>query len=303
MDGSEAFKIAVQEFLHVGGALVIIIAVVSVFTGLLHEFIPQDRLQVTIGGRRRFGSFLGAAFGILTPFCSASVVPVSMGMAEAGVSLGTIFSFLISAPLCNFVVVGMVLAVFGWKVTIAYFALTFTSAVLSGFVIGRSPWRNEVKRSADLKQAKPIRPTCCGASQPKPEESVCGAVPVVVTVSSCCSSIKPPTTCTSHSADGPATKGAACPSVRLVAVQADHPLRADWCGYQRALRRISPGETGGEVHRRRQLVCHPCGRRYWCALVLADRDGDPIAEGADRKRHGHGRCYGVADWRDGGELA
>jgi len=270
MGGSEALKIAVQEFLHVGGALVIIIAVVSVFTGLLREYIPQDRLQATIGGRRRFGSLLGAAFGILTPFCSASVVPVSIGMAEAGVSLGTIFSFLISAPLCNFVVVGMVFAVFGWKVTVAYYALTFTSAVLSGFVIGRSSWRNEVKRGADLKQAKPARPTCCGASQPKPEKSVCGAVPAVVTVNSCCSSIKPPTTCTSSGA------------VTLAAVQrqkVQHALQFAWALFKRIIPYVLIGAAISGLsaaYLPAKLVEKYIGGGSWYAIPVAAGIGVPL---------------------------
>lgn len=41
----ENLSIALIEFIHVGGALVIVIAVVSVLTGFMREYIPQDRLQ------------------------------------------------------------------------------------------------------------------------------------------------------------------------------------------------------------------------------------------------------------------
>lgn len=37
--------IALNEFIHVGGALVLVIAVVSVLTGFMREYIQQDKLQ------------------------------------------------------------------------------------------------------------------------------------------------------------------------------------------------------------------------------------------------------------------
>jgi len=171
--------IALEEFIHVGGALVVIIAVVALLTGIMREFIPQDRIQKKLIKHERFGSLIGAAFGTLTPFCSASVVPVSMGMAEMGVSLGTIFGFLISAPLCNFVVVGMITAVFGWQVATLYFLITFSAAVISGFVIGRSPLRNEVKRGDELLNSKKTTPSC-GATA----ANSCSATPAMATVES-----------------------------------------------------------------------------------------------------------------------
>jgi uncharacterized membrane protein YraQ (UPF0718 family) len=169
---------ALAEFVHVGGALVGIIAIVSLLTGVMREYIPQDKIQKKLAKHERYGSLMGAAFGTLTPFCSASVVPVSMGMAEMGVSIGTIFGFLISAPLCNFVVFGLILAVFGLKVAVVFFVLTFSSAVLSGYLIERSPWRHEVKRGAELLTGTKAAATCsatpspCGATGPV---NACGA--------------------------------------------------------------------------------------------------------------------------------
>jgi uncharacterized membrane protein YraQ (UPF0718 family) len=198
MQGS--FAIALAEFVHVGGALVVIIAAVSVLTGIMREYIPQRKLQQKLAKHERRGSFLGASFGILTPFCSASVVPVSMGMAEMGISMGIIFSFLISAPLCNFVVTGMILAMFGWKVTLIYFVITFSSAVIAGFLMERSPLRNEIKRGAELVKEKkqsacgcggapvsaPSAAGCCGKTVPQmqehPPKSGCAAVGAT----SCC---------------------------------------------------------------------------------------------------------------------
>lgn len=145
--------VALDEFIHVGGGLVIIIAAVSILTGLIREFVPQDKLQEKLTKHDKWGSLLGASFGMLTPFCSAAVVPVTMGMASMGTSLGTILSFLISAPLCNFIVLAMIYAAFGFKVTAIYLLLTFSAAVIGGWLISKSPWKNEVRRGDELELA------------------------------------------------------------------------------------------------------------------------------------------------------
>ncbi|WP_027856566.1 permease [Marinobacterium jannaschii] len=204
-----SLTIALEEFVHVGGALVVIIAVVALLTGIMREFIPQDRIQKKLIKHERFGSLIGAAFGTLTPFCSASVVPVSMGMAEMGVSLSTIFGFLISAPLCNFVVVGMITAVFGWQVAALYFLITFSAAVISGFLIGRSPLRNEVKRGEELLRSKASAPNCSATNTPEPASNSCSAEAVMASMTPQLATALPAGSCAaaaSQSTTSPDTK-------------------------------------------------------------------------------------------------
>lgn len=163
--------IALNEFFYVAKGLVVIIAIVSVLTGIMREYIPQDKLQATLTKHDKWGTLLGALFGMLTPFCSAAVVPVTMAMASMGASLGTVMSFIISAPLCNFIVLAMVYAAFGLKITMVYFLVTFTAAVLGGYLISKSPWRNEIKRGAELEDTKG---KSCSS---KNTTNTCGATP------------------------------------------------------------------------------------------------------------------------------
>ncbi|MDF7809063.1 permease [Pontiellaceae bacterium B12219] len=175
---TDKLTIALDEFIHVGGALVIVIAVVSVLTGFMREFIPQDKLQKKLTKHEKWGPLLGALFGMLTPFCSASVVPVTMGMASMGVSLGTVMSFLISAPLCNFIVLAMVYTAFGLSVTGTYLGITFIAAICGGWLISKTPWRDEIKRGDELENKKPASscsaaPSCGAEPEPEPEPSCC----------------------------------------------------------------------------------------------------------------------------------
>ncbi len=169
---TEKLTIALDEFIHVGGALVIVIAIVSVLTGFMREFIPQDKLQRKLTKHEKWGPLLGALFGMLTPFCSASVVPVTMGMASMGVSLGTVMSFLISAPLCNFIVLAMVYTAFGLKITATYLGITFCAAIIGGWFISKTPWKNEIKRGDELEGKKTTAAcstsSCCPEPEPQP---------------------------------------------------------------------------------------------------------------------------------------
>jgi uncharacterized membrane protein YraQ (UPF0718 family) len=142
-------QIAIDEFLHVGIALTLIIAVIAVITGFVKEYIPQEKLQKKLKEQNKIkGAFMGAILGILTPFCSASMVPVAMGMIQMSAPFSTVLPFLISAPLCNFVVVGIILATFGFKVAAIYFLWTFFCAIVAGLSVGQSRIKHQVK---DLK--------------------------------------------------------------------------------------------------------------------------------------------------------
>ncbi len=165
---NEQFKIALGEFWHVGWVLVVIIAGISVLTGFVREYIPQEKFQKKLKNQNKFmGSITGAALGILTPFCSASMVPVAMGMIEMSAPFSTVLPFLISAPLCNFVVVGIIIGAFGWKVALIYFLWTFFGAILAGQTIGRSRVKHQVKNLAEIAKEKKNakNKSCCSATK------------------------------------------------------------------------------------------------------------------------------------------
>ena len=168
---NEKLSLALGEFLHVGVALVLIIALVSVITGLIRAYIPQEKLQRKLAKTGKYGGLMGALLGIPTPFCSASMVPVSMGMIEMGAPFAMIFAFLLSAPLANFVVVGFILGVFGWKVALVYFLIVFSGAALFGTIAGKTSIKESVKRmgqqttEAVSSCALQTKPNCAGESK------------------------------------------------------------------------------------------------------------------------------------------
>lgn len=146
MSWQKNLSLVLNEFWHFTGILFLVIIAVSLFTGFLREFVDQNKLHKKLGLNKKSGVFVGAFLGMLTPFCSASAVPVTMTMIQMGISFSTIFAFQISAPLINFVVLGLIFAAYGWKVTLFYFLWIFSCAVILGSIIGRTKIKNDVKK-------------------------------------------------------------------------------------------------------------------------------------------------------------
>ena len=71
-------------------------------------------------------------------------------MIEMSAPFSTVLPFFISAPLCNFVVVGIIIGVFGLKFGITYFLWTFSCAIVAGLTLGRSRIRFQVKNIGEI---------------------------------------------------------------------------------------------------------------------------------------------------------
>ncbi len=81
--------------------------------------------------------FMAGLLGVLTPFCSCSAIPVFIGFLEAGIPLGTTFTFLIASPLVNEVILIMLAGLFGIKITFIYLVSGLLIAIIGGIVICR----------------------------------------------------------------------------------------------------------------------------------------------------------------------
>jgi uncharacterized membrane protein YraQ (UPF0718 family) len=88
---------------------------------------------------------LAAVFGIITPFCTCSAIPLFLGFIEAGVPLGATFSFLISSPMINEVALVLLLGMFGLKVALIYIISGLVIAIVSGILIGQLKIENLIE--------------------------------------------------------------------------------------------------------------------------------------------------------------
>ncbi len=114
--------------------LLVIIFVVS----FLRTWFNTEKVRVYLQGKSELsGNILAALFGIITPFCSCSAIPLFLGFMQARIPIGITFSFLISAPLNNEIAIAMLFGLFGWKITALYIGLGLLVAIVGGYIIGR----------------------------------------------------------------------------------------------------------------------------------------------------------------------
>jgi uncharacterized protein len=126
----------ISTFLKISLLLVLIIFLMA----LVRSWVPADKIRNRLKSMPLLpANALAGAFGILTPFCSCSAIPMFIGFLETGIPLGITFSFLIASPLVNEVIIIMLAGLFGFKVALVYMLAGLILATAAGFIIGRLP--------------------------------------------------------------------------------------------------------------------------------------------------------------------
>ena len=153
---------AVHFFIYDTPKVLLLLTLIVFAMGVVQTFFSPERTRSLLAGKREgVGNVMSASLGIVTPFCSCSAVPLFMGFLMAGVPLGVTFSFLISAPMVNEIALGLLFALFGWKVAALYLGMGLTVAIFAGWVIGRlklehllEDWVREMAQSANAGDAQ-----------------------------------------------------------------------------------------------------------------------------------------------------
>ncbi len=118
---------------------------ISTLVGLVFEYVSNETLGRWLSRRGLLGNFLGAALGAVTPFCSCSTIPMTVGLLRAGVPFGAVMSFVLASPLLNPIILTMLLALVGWKACVVYGVTTFVVAMASGAVLQMLGLSRDVK--------------------------------------------------------------------------------------------------------------------------------------------------------------
>lgn len=129
---------------------IILLLVVIIFTvSIIRSFLPPEKIRNILSHEKKYvGNVLASLLGIITPFCSCSAVPLFLGFVQAGVPLGTTFSFLVASPMINEVALALLWGMFGWKIALLYIVSGLLIAIFAGIVIEKMDVRNLVEEFA-----------------------------------------------------------------------------------------------------------------------------------------------------------
>lgn len=153
----EAFNFFVYDTIKILLLLVFIVFLM----GIINSYFPVERVRNYLSSRKMYGfEYLSASmFGVVTPFCSCSSVPLFIGFVKGGIPLGVTFSFLVTSPLVNEVAIGLFLGLFGVKVTVIYVISGILLGTVSGMILQKlklerhlTPWVLKILENAERDQ-------------------------------------------------------------------------------------------------------------------------------------------------------
>lgn len=124
----------ISDVLKIFILLLVIIFIVS----FIRTYLPQDKVRSFLAKQNKYvAHLLASLFGLITPFCSCSAVPLFLGFVESGIPLGVTFSFLVASPMINEVALALLFGLFGWQIALIYVFSGLVIAIISGLIIGR----------------------------------------------------------------------------------------------------------------------------------------------------------------------
>ena len=96
------FADAVDFFILDTVKIFLLLTVIIFAVSLIRSYLPPEKIRAVLARKNQYvGNALAAILGVFTPFCSCSAIPLFLGFVQAGVPLGTTFSFLVASPMVN----------------------------------------------------------------------------------------------------------------------------------------------------------------------------------------------------------
>lgn len=154
---------ALHFFIYDTLKILILLFIVIFLMGIVNSYFPVNKVRNYLSRNKLFGFeyLMASLFGVVTPFCSCSSVPLFIGFVRGGIPLGVTFAFLITSPLVNEVAIGLFIGLFGLKVTAVYLVSGVILGTVSGIILQKlklerflTPWVKEVLDKAEREQEK-----------------------------------------------------------------------------------------------------------------------------------------------------
>jgi len=142
---------ALEFFITTFAELAILFIIISFVVSIINDKLPPKKIKQLLSGNRGYG--VAVSLGALTPFCSCSTLPMTIGLIKARAAFGPVMAFLFTSPLLNPFIVGLFWITFGAKVTILYSVFVVNLSIISGYFLEKFHFERFIK--ADL-----LTPSC-----------------------------------------------------------------------------------------------------------------------------------------------
>jgi hypothetical protein len=134
-----------QYFVKITIELVVLFIGITAIIEFILMHISEEKMKKFLSGKGLLGNIIGSMLGAVTPFCACSTIPMTVGFLNAKVPFGATMSFLISSPLLNPIIIGMLAVLVGVKSAAFYFLLAFILSIFMGFILEKTGFQKYTK--------------------------------------------------------------------------------------------------------------------------------------------------------------
>jgi len=158
MEHSQHLAAALNFFIYDSIKILLLLFIVISLMGIVNSYFPVEKVRNYLSRNKLYGFeyLMASLFGVVTPFCSCSSVPLFIGFVKGGIPLGVTFAFLITSPLVNEVAIGLFIGLFGLKITVIYVISGILLGMTAGIILSKfklerflTPWVKEVLANAE----------------------------------------------------------------------------------------------------------------------------------------------------------
>lgn len=141
--------------------IALLLFLITTAMGIVNSYFPVEKVRNFLSRNKLYGLeyLFASSFGVITPFCSCSSVPLFIGFVKGGIPLGITFTYLITAPLVNEVAIALFLGTFGFKITTVYVGTGIVLGIIGGFALGKlklekhlSPWVQNIINNSQTEE-------------------------------------------------------------------------------------------------------------------------------------------------------
>jgi len=151
----EALQFFIVGFLE----LSILFLGISFLVEILNEKINPKKIQKILSSKKS-GYITASLLGSITPFCSCSSIPLTIGLIKAKAGFGPIMTFLFTSPLLNPIIVVVFYITFGLKITLAYAITAVFASLGAGYLLEKLGFEKYIKNmEPETKPAASVKVT------------------------------------------------------------------------------------------------------------------------------------------------
>ena len=142
---------------------------ISFFVEILNTKINPEKIQKVLSSKKS-GYLTASLLGSITPFCSCSTIPLTIGLIRAKAGFGPIMTFLFTSPLLNPIVVIVFYITFGLKITLIYSLTALLASLAAGFTLEKLGFEKYIKldenenETASTSKFAVNKDDCCDSS-------------------------------------------------------------------------------------------------------------------------------------------